>query len=199
MVVVDRLLRTVRHHGFVPELVGGVYMLQGKLAQLVLSSLLQGLAVLLMVFLGLIWILTRAWRAALAVTVGTALIPIWLLGILGHFRSPFDVIAAPAANLAIAMGIDATIHLTYLIRRRRKTGITSWRAWVEARCDLWRPIIYTAGIICAGFAIFGLSAFPPTQRFGLSVVLGTLFAPLTTLFLVPWLASIPKSAKRPIP
>lgn len=199
VVVIDRLLRTVRHHGFIPELVGGVYMLQGKLAQLVLSSLLQGLAVLLVVFLGLIWILTHSWRAALAVTLGTALIPVWLLGILGYFRLPFDVIAAPAANLAIAMGVDATIHLIHFIRRRRKEGVTCWRAWVEARCDLWRPIIYTAGIICAGFAIFGLSAFPPTQRFGLSVVLGTIFAPLTTLFLVPWLASVPNTVKRTNP
>lgn len=41
----------------------------------------------------------------------------------------------------------------------------------------------------AGFGIFILSGFPPTQRFGLSVVLGTLLTPLSALLVLPWFAT----------
>jgi predicted RND superfamily exporter protein len=43
-------------------------------------------------------------------------------------------------------------------------------------------------IVSAGFAIFGLSAFPPTQRFGISIVLGTILASVSTVFVLPLLA-----------
>jgi predicted RND superfamily exporter protein len=32
---------------------------------------------------------------------------------------------------------------------------------------LWKPILYSMSVVCAGFGIFILSGFPPTQRFGL--------------------------------
>ena len=40
-----------------------------------------------------------------------------------------------------------------------------------------------------GFGIFMLSDFPPTQRFGASVMLGTLLASLSALFVLPWFAT----------
>ena len=42
-------------------------------------------------------------------------------------------------------------------------------------------------IIAAGFAIFALSSFPPTQRFGLVVVAGTVIDILANLFMLPLL------------
>jgi predicted RND superfamily exporter protein len=39
----------------------------------------------------------------------------------------------------------------------------------------------------AGFAIFALSAFPPTQRFGLVVLAGTVVDILANLFVLPLL------------
>jgi len=55
---------------------------------------------------------------------------------------------------------------------------------------LWKPILYSMSVVCAGFGIFILSGFPHTQRFGFSVVLGTLLSPLPALFLLPWFATI---------
>jgi len=49
--------------------------------------------------------------------------------------------------------------------------------------------------VCAGFAIFLLSDFPPTRRFGLIVVLGTLLAPLPAVLVVPWLTTIRARAR----
>ncbi len=45
-------------------------------------------------------------------------------------------------------------------------------------------------VIGAGFSIFLLSDFPPTQRFGLFVMFGSATAATAALFLFPWLASL---------
>jgi predicted RND superfamily exporter protein len=83
------------------------------------------------------------------------------------------------------MGVDSMIHLAVRARRLRIAGIAPADAWFEARAQLWRPIVGASLIICAGFGIFGLSAFPPTQRFGLAVILGTVTAATLTLIAVP--------------
>ena len=50
------------------------------------------------------------------------------------------------------------------------------------------PVLGATGIICAGFGIFVLSTFPPTQRFGLAVILGTVTAATMALVVLPRLA-----------
>lgn len=79
--------------------------------------------------------------------------------------------------------------------RRHPAGMRSWDAWAALCSRLWKPILYSMSIVCAGFGIFMLSGFPPTQRFGFSVVLGTLLSPLPALFLLPWLATVGISRK----
>src|SRR6266487_3839257 len=52
----------------------------------------------------------------------------------------------------------------------RRDGKKGWPAWVAGREEQWRGIVYSDVIFAAGFAIFILSDFPPTQRFGLVVL-----------------------------
>ncbi len=185
MATVDRLTGIVRAHGFEPYLIGGMYIFQGKLSQLVVSSLLSGLALLCVVFLGIVYGLVRSWRVALAVIGSVALIPLWMLGVIGLLRVPFDVICAPSANLAVGMGIDAMLHLLAAARRAAPGRRLGWPAWIRARREQWRPILLATVVVCAGFAVFGLSAFPSTQRFGLMIVLGTAIVPLAALWVLP--------------
>ena len=56
--------------------------------------------------------------------------------------------------------------------------------------QIGRPILGATGIICAGFGIFVLSSFPPTQRFGLAVILGTTAAATMSLVVLPRLAAL---------
>jgi predicted RND superfamily exporter protein len=46
-------------------------------------------------------------------------------------------------------------------------------------------VLGATGIITAGFGIFVLSSFPPTQRFGLAVIVGTATAATMALFVLP--------------
>jgi uncharacterized protein len=185
--VVNDLRQMVRRHGFRPVLVGGIYELQGVLAKLVRSSLITGLFWLLVFFTGVAWVVGRSLRVAVAMIFSLSLVPVCMLGGIGLLRVPVDIISAPATNVCIGMAIDSMVHLVFGVRRAQRDGKKGWEAWIAGRQEQWRGIVYSDVIIGAGFAIFALSSFPPTQRFGLVVVFGTLIDILANLFVLPLL------------
>ena len=185
--VVDDLRSIVRKHGFKPVLVGGIYYLQGQLAKLVASSLVTGLFSLNALFIVIALIVARSVRGAVAMIASLSLVPLCMLGGIGWLRVPMDVISAPATNVCIGIAIDSMIHLVFGVRRAQRDGKKGWQSWVAAREEQWRGIVYSDVIIAVGFAIFVLSDFPPTQRFGLVVLAGTIIDILANLFVLPLL------------
>lgn len=186
--VVARLTRHVADQGLETELVGGLYELQGQLGALVSSSLLTGLGSLLLIFLTIAAFLARSLRLTAVMVLTLATVPVLLLGGLGLVRQPLDVISSPAANIAIALGIDSMIHLLSAVRRRLALGDDAATAWIKARSQMAAPILGAALLLAVGFGIFALSSFPPTQRFGLLVATGTILAALLSLIVLPFLA-----------
>jgi predicted RND superfamily exporter protein len=185
--VVDDLRAIVRKHGFKPVLVGGIYYLQGRLAQLVASSLVTGLFWLNVLFVVIAFVVARSIRGTLAMIASLTLVPLCMLGGIGWLHVPMDVISAPATNVCIGIAIDSMIHLVFGVRRAQRDGKNGWQAWLAARREQWRGIVYSDVIFAAGFAIFVLSDFPPTQRFGLVVLAGTVIDILANLFVLPLL------------
>jgi predicted RND superfamily exporter protein len=169
------------------ELTGGTFILQQQMSQLVIRSLMIGLSLLILFFLFLGFFLSRKLRVTLAMLASLVLIPLILMGIIAHLEMPLDIISAPAVNLAIAMGVDALIHMLLMVKNCSKNARWEWKAWVEARQRLWRPILSASFLVAVGFGIFILSQFPPTARFGLAVAIGSLLAPFTALIILPTL------------
>jgi predicted RND superfamily exporter protein len=185
--IVDDLRAVCRKYGFNAELVGGIYYLQGRLAKLVAESLVTGLFWLNLLFVVIAFIVARSIRGAVAMIGSLTLVPLSMLGGVGWFHVPVDVISAPATNVCIGLAIDSMIHLVFGVRRAQRDGKKGWDAWVFAREEQWRGIVYSDVIIATGFAIFVLSDFPPTQRFGLVVLTGCIIDILANLFVLPLL------------
>src|SRR5438067_1663065 len=185
--VVEYIRAICRKYGFKAELVGGIYYLQGRLAKLVASSLVTGLFWLNLLFIIVAWIVARTVRGTIAMIVSLTLVPLCMLGGIGWFHVPMDVISAPATNVCIGIAIDSMIHLVFGVRRALRDGATGWKAWISAREEQWRGIVYSDVIIAAGFAIFVLSDFPPTQRFGVVVLAGCVVDLAANLFVLPLL------------
>src|ERR1051325_7184064 len=185
--VVDDLRSICRKNGFKASLVGGIYYLQGRLAKLVASSLVTGLFWLNLLFIVIAWIVARTIRGAIAMIVSLTLVPLSMLGGIGWLHVPVDIISAPATTVCIGIAIDSMIHLVFGVRRAERDGKKGWPAWIFAREEQWRGIVYSDVVIAAGFAIFVLSDFPPTQRFGLVVLAGCVIDILANLFVLPLL------------
>lgn len=183
--VIARVENYVHEAGFELVLAAGQYDLQNQLGRLITSSLKIGLGGLILLFVGIAFIVSRSLRTTLAMVLCLTAIPITVLGLMGHLRMAIDIIASPAPNVALAMGVDSMIHLVLRVRRLANGTIT-WETWAEARSHLWQPVLGATLIICAGFGIFSLSSFPPTQRFGLAVIVGTLTAATMALVALPF-------------
>lgn len=191
--VIGRIRDYVEQSGLKVTLMGGSYELQGQLGKLIESSLRIGLGGLLTLFVGIAFVVSRSIRRTLAMVICLSGVPLVVLGVMSHFRMPIDIITSPAANVALAMGVDSMIHLVLRVRRLWPRSTTAWEAWTSAREQMWQPVLGATLIICAGFGIFSLSAFPPTQRFGLAVILGTVTAAVMTLVALPFAANIGRS------
>jgi len=189
--VVNDLRALCRKYGFKADLVGGIYYLQGRLAKLVAESLVTGLFWLNLLFVVIALVVARSVRGAVAMIASLTLVPLSMLGGIGWFHVPVDVISAPATNVCIGIAIDSMIHLMFGVRRAQRDGKKGWNTWVFAREEQWRGIVYSDVIIAAGFAIFVLSDFPPTQRFGLVVLAGCIIDILANLFVLPLLGGAP--------
>jgi uncharacterized protein len=186
--VVEEIKQIISQHHFTTSLVGGIYALEGRLSQLVASSLIYGLGRLIVIFFFIALLFSYSLWISLAVTVGITLIPVCILGGFGLWRIPLDIISAPASNVAIGIGIDAMIHMTAAFRRLRKKREPAAVTWDAVIKQMWEPIITSMLIMSMGFGIFFFSSFPPTRRFGLSIAIGTVIAAVTALFIFPLLA-----------
>lgn len=175
--VIEEIKAIAENQGFKPEIIGGIYSLQGHLSKLVEKSLIGGLLQLVIIFAFITLFLSRSLRVTLAVTGSLTIIPLTVLGCSGIYRIPLDIISAPASNIAISMGIDSMIHMMQAFRRTR--------SWQAVRDEFWQPVLTSMVVVGSGFAIFLLSSFPPTQRFGGAILFGTVLSALTALFILP--------------
>lgn len=186
--IIQRLTADVAEAGLEVQLVGGLYELQASLGELVASSILRGLGGLFALFVVIAWIVARRVTVAAAMILSLAAVPLLLLGAFGWLGLPLDIISSPAANVAIALGIDSMIHLVTAVRRRRSDGMASNEAWNQSLLGLSPAIAGATLILAAGFGLFALSSFPPTQRFGVAVAGGTVSAAAMALVVLPRLA-----------
>ena len=185
--VVERLKQITWAHGFVPFVTGGIYELQGHLSQHVTSSLIMGLLKLIGFFVFIAFFVSRSLKMTLAMMGSLVLIPLAMLGFIGMYRIPLDVISSPASNVAMAMGIDAMIHIAIAHRllQRKKPDQNN----LPQVCNQMRTAVLTAmAVVMLGFSIFIFSEFPPTQRFGITIVFGTFMASMTALYIFPFIA-----------
>jgi uncharacterized protein len=186
--VIERLGSQVRAVDLRPVVIAGLYDLQAQLGRLIGSSLRIGIGGLLLLFMGVAVIVARSAQVAAFMWFCLAAIPVVILGTFGHARIAIDIITSPAANIALAIGADSMIHL--VVRVRRLSDSHHAEPWAAAVAQIGRPVLGASGIIVAGFGIFALSSFPPTQRFGLAVIVGTVTAAMMALLVLPRLACL---------
>lgn len=188
----------VRKHGFDAAITGGAFSLQSALSELVHTSVVRGLGGLLVLFFVITLVTSRSPRAAVTMTLCLGVVPITLYGIVGLTGMRLDIISAPAANVALPMGIDEMIHLAYAVRRVRggARGVGSdWSDWRQALEELWRPTVASMLVVAAGFSLFLVSRFPPSQHLGILVCVGAVLTDLAVLVVLPATATVKVSPR----
>lgn len=164
-----------------------------------LQSLFQSqIATLAAVFIGIMlmfMVLFRSFLVALVAIIPTALAALSVLGGMGLFGVPLDMMTITVAAIAVGIGVDNTIHYVYRFRKEVTVDGDYVAAMHRSHGSIGRAMFYTSVIIVFGFSIMVLSRFIPTIYFGLFTGYAMFAALLGALLLLPKLLIMVKPFK----
>ncbi|MEX1197473.1 MAG: MMPL family transporter [Pseudohongiellaceae bacterium] len=159
------------------------------------QDILQRLFFSQMVSLGLVYIvLTLTFLAIFGsprlAVIGIApniLSTIGVLGVMGWFRIPLDLMTITIASIAMGIAVDNTIHYIHRYREELgKAGADGARAAITATSfSVGYAMLYTSVIIMLGFSQLGFSDFIPSVQFGLLASLAMGMALMWNMLLLP--------------
>lgn len=175
--------------GLEPEQVhlsGMLVLYNNVLASLYRSQILT-LAVVFLAIAAMLLVLFRNWMLAGIGVVPTMLAAILILGTMGWFGIPLDIMTITIAAITIGIGVDNSIHYVHRVQEEFAAAGDYRKAVVRSHASVGRAIYYTSITVTLGFSILVLSNFIPTIYFGLLTGLAMLIALIANLTLLPLL------------
>jgi predicted RND superfamily exporter protein len=110
---------------------------------------------------------------------------IWTFGFIGLIGIPFAVLLIAVPPILIAIGIDFGIHSINRYREERVQGMSITAAMTRTTDQMTVAFAIVAGTSAIGFLSNVVSAFPPTQDFGIVAAAGIVFTFLIFGVFVP--------------
>ena len=190
------LVEKIRGHiqndmGYAPDRfrLTGMAILYNNMLYSLYDSQIETLGMVFVAILVMFIILFRNVKLAVLAMPPTVLAAGTILGIMGWFGIPLDMMTITIASITIGIGVDDTIH--YIHRFREEFARDGDYPATMKRChgSIGRAIYYTSVVVTFGFSILALSNFIPTVYFGLLTGLAMILAlafNLTLLALLIW-------------
>ncbi len=165
----------------------GALVLYNNVLQSLFSSQIMTLGAVFAAIVLMLWGLFRSLRIALVGIVPTMFAASAILGLMGWFGVPLDIMTITIAAITIGIGVDDTIHYTHRYVAELKGGKPAMDAMRASHASVGRAIYLTSVIITVGFSILALSNFIPIVLFGLLTGLAMVIALIANLTLLPLL------------
>ena len=131
--------------------------------------------------------LFRSVRMAVTAIIPNLASAIMVLGVMGWFGIPLDLMTISIAAITVGIGVDDTIHYVHRFRDEFAVDRDYWAAIERCHRNIGRAIYYTSITVMLGFSILTFSRFIPTIYFGLLTSLAMLVALLANMALLPML------------
>jgi uncharacterized protein len=163
----------------------GLLVLYNNMLQSLYSSQIATLGWSFVVIFIMFLVLLRSWLLSVVATVPTAISAVVMLGGMGFFGIPLDMMTITIASITVGIGVDNTIH--YLHRFEEELQLDGDYLATMHRChaSIGHAIYHTNNIIVFGFSIMVLSSFIPTIYFGALTGVAMMVSLAGTLFFLP--------------
>ena len=167
----------------------GLAVLYNNMLQSLFSSQINSLSLVFAVIALMFLVIFRSFKIMLIGMAPNLLTAFSVLGMLGLFKIPLDIMTITVAAISVGMAVDNTIH--YLFRYMKESSNTNIdTAIVNSHQTVGHAIMYTALTIAGGFVVFVLSNFTPTVLFGVFTALALMTSFVCTLIFMPALLKI---------
>jgi len=108
-----------------------------------------------------------------------------ILGFIGLFRIPLDIMTITIAAITIGIAVDNTIHYLYRYKENLKKTIDISTAIQLSHNNVGYAVLTTSLTITFGFSVLVLSNFIPTILFGIFTSLAMIIAMIGVLLTLP--------------
>ena len=163
----------------------GMLVLYNNMLQSLFRSQILTLGAVFVAICVMFLVLFRSARMAVAAIIPNMVSAIMILGLMGWFGIPLDLMTITIAAITVGIGVDDTIHYVHRFSREFAADHDYWATVARCHHNIGRAIYYTSITIMLGFSILALSQFVPTIYFGLLTGLAMLVALLADMALLP--------------
>ncbi len=120
---------------------------------------------------------------------------VWLLGFMGVFNEPINIILTTIPTIMFVVGMSDVIHLVSRYLDALRTGISKFDAMNTAIKEVGFATLLTSVTTAVGFFTLVFVRVEPIQKFGFVMGIGVLIAFLLTFLLLPFLFYLAPSPK----
>ena len=190
----DKLLQTIRDHLTTKlklqdeqvQLTGSVVLFNNLLQSLYRSQILTLGAVILAILVMFIFVFRSFWVALIGI-VPNIMSASFVLGLMGGFGIPMDIMTITIAAITIGIAVDDTIHYVHRFADEISKDKDYKKAMFRSHGSIGRAMFYTSITITIGFSILTLSKFVPTIYFGLLTAFAMTAALVANMTVLPLL------------
>ncbi|MFT5219009.1 MAG: putative RND superfamily exporter protein [Planctomycetota bacterium] len=163
----------------------GMAVLYNNLLQSLFQSQILTIGAVFIAILLMFMLLFKAIKLSIATIIPNMIAAGLVLGIMGWFGIPLDIMTITIAAISIGIGVDDSIHYVHRFREEFAIDQDYWAAIRRSHSSIGHALYYTTVTVVLGFSILSMSNFIPTIYFGLLSGLAMTAALLANLMLLP--------------
>jgi hypothetical protein len=165
----------------------GLAVLYNNMLQSLFDSQIGTIIIVFSIIFFMFLILFRSLYLSVIGIIPNLLAATVVLGTMGLFAIPLDIMTITVAAISVGMAVDNTIHYIHRFKKEfNNTGIYR-ESMKNSHRTIGRAMFYTSLTIILGFLVFATSNFNPSVYFGFFVSLAMVMALLGALTLLPQL------------
>ena len=170
----------------------GMTVLYNNMLQSLFSSQIKTLGITVGLLTGMFLVLFRSIRIAVIAMVANLLSIAVVLGFMGWFDIPLDMMTITIGAIGVGIAVDDTIHYIHRFKREFQKDFDYVASMHRCHNSIGHAMLDTSITITIGFSILALSNFVPSVYFGLLTGLAMLIAVVAALTLLPQMLIIAK-------
>ncbi len=165
--------------------VNGLLVLYNNMLSSLFSSQIKSLGFVLMAIFFMFLILFKSIKLSVVGIIPNIFASFFILGLIGLFKIPLDIMTITIAAISIGIAVDNTIHYLYRYQINIKKNLDYSVSIERSHNTVGKAVFTTSIAISLGFLILCFSNFVPTIIFGVFTSLAMLFAMIGVLITLP--------------
>ena len=190
----DQLITDIRkmlieEHGILDEQINisGFLVLYNNMLNSLFDSQITTLGTVFFVIFLMFIVLFRSFKLAVITIIPNVFSAAVVLGIMGVFKIPLDLMTITIAAISVGIAVDNSIHFIHRFSDEFKKS-QSYKQSIELTTNnVGQAMFYTTLVITAGFLIMVFSNFVPTMYFGILTGIAMVTALTANLIMLPML------------